>query len=95
MSRALGLAVLLAALALAAPAPAYPPITCGRTTVAGHAYIVRTHGPKCGFAVKWARAFMARRQSPAGYRCKAYGPDVPAQCLRSGRKSTYFFATRA
>jgi hypothetical protein len=87
-------ALLALVLGLPAAAPAYPPITCGRTTVAGHAYVVRTHGPNCSKAIPWARAFIARHRSPRGFRCRAYGASVPAQCVRTGRKNTYFFATK-
>jgi hypothetical protein len=93
--RILIVAVVLAGLAAPAAAPAYPPITCGRTTVAGAAYIVRTHGPTCGKAIAWSRAFMLHRRAPKGFKCRAYGSDVPVHCTRTGRKNTYFFATRA
>jgi hypothetical protein len=87
--------VVAASLAAPAAAPAYPPITCGRTTVAGTAYIVRTHGPKCAKAIAWSRTYIRRQRAPAGFRCRAYGTDVPAHCIRTGRKNSYFFATKA
>lgn len=79
---------MLLALALVAPAaaPAYPPITCGRTTVKGHVMIVRTHGPSCSFAVRWVRAFVAHHAHPRGYRCRAYGAALPADCIASKRR---------
>jgi hypothetical protein len=93
--RAIIVLVLAAAVALPAAAPAYPPITCGRTTVSGVAYIVRTHGPKCAKAVPWSRAFMIKHRSPDGFRCRAYGESAPVVCIRKGQKNTYFNATRA
>ena len=91
---ALLLAVLaVAAVALPAAAPAYPPITCGRTTVAGHAYVVRSHGPTCGFALRWARSFIGHHGGPKGYRCRAYGKSVPADCVSRRSKYSYFLAT--
>ncbi|MFL5846607.1 MAG: hypothetical protein ACJ762_18135 [Solirubrobacteraceae bacterium] len=79
----------------AAPAPAYPPITCGKTSVRGTAYVVRTHGPNCTKAIGWTRTFMLKGRSPAGWRCKAYGADAPAVCIRNHHKNTYFNATKA
>ena len=57
-------------------------------------YVVRTHGPKCGKAITWARGFIARHRTPSGYTCRAYGAAVPAQCVRKGHKNTYFSATK-
>ena len=79
---------------LPAVAPAYPPITCGRTTVNHKTYIVRSHGPSCSNAIKWARTFIKSHRSPKGFTCRAYGAAVPAQCVRKGRKNTYFSATK-
>lgn len=96
LSLALGTAALAAAaLLLPAAAPAYPPITCGRTTVKSTAYVVRTHGPTCTKAIGWARTFMLKKRSPTGYRCKAYGADAPAVCIRKGHRNTYLNATKA
>ena len=94
MRRTLIAAALVLAAALPAAAPAYPPITCGRTTVKGQSYIVRTHGPSCSKAISWARTFITRHRAPTGYTCKAYGAAVPAQCVRKGHKNTYFGATK-
>jgi len=94
MRRRLALAAVLGAVLLPAAAPAYPPTTCGRTSVSGHAYIVRTHGPTCAFATKWVRQFMLHRKAPAHFSCKAYGAAVPAHCIRTGRKNTWFNATK-
>lgn len=85
---------LAAAVLLPAAAPAYPPITCGRTTVRGHTYVVRTHGPTCSFAIKWSRSYIARHRGPAGFSCRAYGASVPADCIRKGKKNAYFLATK-
>jgi hypothetical protein len=89
----LAAAVVLAALVLPVAAPAYPPITCGRTTISGKTYIVRTHGPNCTFATKWVRAFVQHRHKPKGYSCRAYGTGVPADCIKN--KKTYFLATKS
>lgn len=95
MLRRLPAAALLAVgLGLPAAAPAYPPITCGRTTVAHHAYVVRSHGPACDKAIRWVRTFVVHHRSPKGYRCRAYGAAVPAQCLRKGHRTIYFLATK-
>jgi hypothetical protein len=93
--RAIAALELAAAVAVPAAAPAYPPITCGRTTVAGVAYVVRSHGPKCARAISWSRGFMIRHRSPDGFRCRAYGESAPVVCVRKGKKNTYFNATRA
>lgn len=94
--RALVVGVLLAAaLALPAAVPAYPPITCGRTTIHGTVYVVRTHGPKCGFATKWVRTFAIHQRSPKGFRCRAYGAAVPANCINRKHRTSYFQATEA
>ena len=96
MARRLVLLLCLAALlAPVAAAPAYPPVTCGRVTVGGAAFVVRSHGPSCAKALSWARGYIAKRRTPAGYHCRAYGADVPAVCVRTGHKNTYFNATRA
>jgi hypothetical protein len=92
--RRLVLATVLAAIALPAAAPAYPPTTCGRTTVNGKPYVVRTHGPTCSFATKWVRQFMLHHTSPAHFTCKAYGAAVPAHCVRNGKKGRWFNATK-
>jgi hypothetical protein len=97
MKSRLALAALLAGLALPTGAPAYPPITCGRMTVAGGTYVVRTHGPTCAFAERWLRTFLTRHRGPDGYRCRAYGTDVPAYCksTRHRYRFRYFFANAA
>jgi hypothetical protein len=97
MKAALVVAAVLCALALPAGAGGYPPITCGRTTVAGSTYIVRTHGPTCGFAVRWVRAYLARRGHPDSYRCRSYGVQVPAYCknTRHRYRFRYFLANPA
>lgn len=87
--RRLALAVVGAgALLAAAPAgaPAYPPITCGRVAVSGHGYIVRTHGPSCGFAKHWVKVFIKYHHGPRGYKCRAYGSTVPAYCRGTHRR---------
>lgn len=93
--RALVAAVLVLTAALPAAAPAYPPITCGRTTVHGTALVVRTHGPKCSKAIAWTRTFVLKHHSPTGFTCRAYGESAPAVCIRKGKKNTYFNATKA
>jgi len=91
MRRGLVLGAFLA-LALASPATAYPPITCGRVASKAGTLIVRTHGPTCTFAKKWVKTYVARRAAPTGWRCRAYGADLPAHCVKKGRKSWYFMA---
>jgi hypothetical protein len=92
LRRSLIASALAVAAALPAAAPAYPPYTCGRTTVSGTSYLVRSHGPKCADAIRWSRAFIARHRSPKGFRCRAYGESVPVNCVRKGKKNTYFTA---
>ena len=92
LRRAVIATTLAVAAALPAAAPAYPPITCGRISVKGHSYVVRTHGPNCGFAIKWARNFIAHHRAPKGYKCRGYGAAAPANCIHSKQK--YFSATK-
>jgi hypothetical protein len=80
-------------LAAAAAAPAYPPITCGRESVRGKAYVVHTHGPNCSYATHWVREFLVHRRGPSGWKCRGYGAQVPVDC-QAGRKR-YFFANPA
>lgn len=75
------------------PAPAYPPITCGKVTVAGAVYVIRTHGPKCRFAKHWLKVYIGYQHGPTGYTCRAYGQSVPAYCRGTHRR--YFFANAA
>jgi hypothetical protein len=93
--RAIVALVLAAAAAVPAAAPAYPPITCGRISVSGVHYVVRTHGPKCAKAIGWSRTFIVKHRSPDGFRCRDYGDSAPAVCVRIGKKNTYFNATKA
>ncbi|MCW2967261.1 MAG: hypothetical protein JWM71_1033 [Solirubrobacteraceae bacterium] len=96
MRGSLLLAVLVAGvLALPGAAPAYPPITCGRTTLTHATYIVRTHGPTCTFAIKWVRAYIGHHRHPSGFRCRAYGKDVPADCVGPKGSKKYFLASPA
>jgi hypothetical protein len=86
----------LAVAALALPAEAYPPITCGRMTVKATTLIIRTHGPTCTFAKRGAKDFILRKRSPKGWTCKAYGAALPAQCHhRRHTRSLYFTAAPA
>jgi hypothetical protein len=93
-------AALVAALLTAATAStalAYPPITCGRITVGGTRYVIRTHGPSCTTAIRGVKGFMAHRTSPRFFKCKRYGGDVPAYCVGSlpKYKRRYFFANKS
>jgi hypothetical protein len=92
--RALALAASAGALLLAAPAGhAYPPRTCGMTTVKGVRVVVRTHGPTCGFATRGTRRWMARHRAPKRFRCRSYGGSEPALCRdRRKPRQRYFFA---
>lgn len=95
MKRSIALTgAIVAGLVLPAVAPSAPPVTCGRTTVAGHPYIVRSHGPSCPKAIRWSRAYISGHRSPTGFRCRSYGASVPAHCTRIGRPKTYFFASK-
>ena len=85
---------LVLAVLLPAAAPAYPPVTCGRITVKGTSYVVRSHGPACGKAISWSRTFITRHRAPTGFRCRSYGASVPVSCVRKGKKNTYFSATK-
>jgi len=88
-------AVVVAAVVAAAPVFAYPAITCGRISVAGQTYIVKSHGPSCPFAIKGLKTFMAHKTSPRLYKCRRYGPNIPAYCVGTGKYSKrYFFATK-
>jgi len=86
-------AIAAVALAFAAAAPAYPPITCGQISVSGKRLVVRTHGPNCGFAERWVKEFIAHHTKPKGFTCRSYGKYVPADCKAS--KNRYFLANPA
>jgi hypothetical protein len=89
-------AVAALALATAATAAAAPPITCGRISHGGARYVVKSHASSCPFATRSLRSFMADRTSPPLFRCRRYGPNIPAYCIGSGKYSKrYFFATKA
>jgi hypothetical protein len=85
----------VAALLLAVPATAYPPHTCGQVTHSGTAYVVRTHGPSCGTALRGVRTFLAHHRSISGFRCRSYPGSIPAYCKNRKHKLRYFFASPA
>ena len=88
-------ALVMTAIVAPAPASAYPPITCGRISVGGQRYIVKSHGPSCPVAIAGVKAFMARKTSPRLYKCRRYGASIPAYCIGTGKYSKrYFFATK-
>ena len=88
----MGLLVALA-LAVAAPAGGYPPRTCGQVTWNLTQYVVRSHGPKCGDALRGVRSFLERHRAPRGFKCRAFGLDTPAYCKDVHHpKSRYFLA---
>jgi hypothetical protein len=90
------LATALLTAVLAGSAAAYPPITCGRVTVGGHRYVVKTHGPSCTTAIRGVKGFIVHHASPRFYRCKSYGGDIPAYCIGAIEKyrKRYFFASK-
>jgi hypothetical protein len=96
--RGLGAAIAAVAVAAAVAAPtvsAYPAITCGRISVGGQTYIVKSHGPSCSFAIHGLREYMAHKTSPRLYKCRRYGANIPAYCLGTGKYSKrYFFLTK-
>jgi hypothetical protein len=81
----------LLAVAVALPAGAYPPITCGRLTVKGAALIVRTHGPKCADAKRGVRTYLERKRAPKGWTCRAYGATLPVHCAENKHKRSRYF----
>jgi hypothetical protein len=90
----------LAACALAGSAsarPAYPPITCGRTSISGTKYVIKTHGPSCTTAISGVKGYIVHHKSPRFFRCKSYGGDIPAYCIGAIEKykKRYFFANKA
>ena len=87
--------LVVGALLVPAVAPAYPPITCGRTKLNGRVYVVRTHGPSCPFARHWVRKFGRRHRAPKGFRCRSYGKPVPVNCINRKHRTSYFQATAA
>jgi hypothetical protein len=93
--RALVVGLAVAAVLAAVPAAAYPPRTCGRVTQQGKAYVVRTHGPSCGTALRGVRTFLAHHRSISGFRCRSYAGSVPAYCKDRTHKFRYFFANPA
>lgn len=82
---------------LASSAVAAPPITCGRVTLAGKRYVVKSHGPSCTTAINGVKGYVAKRTSPRYYKCRSYGGDIPAYCVGdiAKYKRRYFFATKA
>jgi hypothetical protein len=93
--RTVALGIVGLALALACPAAAYPPVTCGRFTYAGASYVVHSHGPNCGFANRWSKAFIAHRRKPRHFSCRGYGSSLPVYCKDAHRRYQYFFASLA
>jgi hypothetical protein len=93
MRRLFAVAALGAALAFTASATAVPPITCGPVKLNGKRYVVKSHISSCTFAIRGVKAFVAHRTSPALFKCKRYGADIPAYCIGTGKyKKRYFFA---
>jgi hypothetical protein len=90
------LAVALLTGLLAAPAGAYPPITCGRITYKSTRYVVKAHGPSCTTAIRGVKGFLGHHASPRFYRCRSYGGDIPAYCIGAVAKykNRYFFASK-
>ena len=93
MIRRVLLVALAASAALPALGPAAPPITCGRITVDGTTYVVRSHNPPCSKAIRWSRAYLVSKTTPDGFRCRSYGESLPVHCVKRTRHTTYFFAT--
>jgi hypothetical protein len=83
------------AVVAAAPVSAYPAITCGRISVGGQSYVVKSHGPSCSFAIRGLKAYMAHKTSPRLYKCRRYGANIPAYCIGTSKYSKrYFFLTK-
>ena len=93
------LALVLVAAALAAvttTAVAAPPITCGRITMKGKRYVVKSHKASCTTAINGVKRWVYRHSSPRFYACKTIGGDIPAYCKGTGKyKRRYFFASKA
>lgn len=61
----------------------------------GMRYVVKSHGPSCPFAIRNLRAYIARRTSPALFKCRRYGVNIPAYCVGTRKYSKrYFFASK-
>jgi hypothetical protein len=89
------LVAVAAALLVATAASAYPAITCGRISYGGQAYVVKSHGPSCTFAIRGVKAYLAHRTSPRLFKCRRYGANIPAYCTGTGKYSKrYFFASK-
>ena len=91
-------ALLLAAVALAVPAPApavVAPKDCGFKTVGGKRYNVKADGVTCSWAKPRAVAYLRSGARPSGWSCRKYSPSVTSmrfKCSKGTRKT--FFAIR-
>jgi hypothetical protein len=81
--------VVAALLATTLPAAAtVPPTDCGRTTVKGKRYEIKTHLVSCKRGKPWARSYLRSGAKPKGYSCRNYSAKVTKFrfiCRRGGR----------
>jgi hypothetical protein len=90
---ALGLAGPLVASWPAGTAVAYPPYTCGTVTQDAKNYVVRSHGPTCGFALNGTRRYLRTHRSPPGFRCTTFSGSVSLDCVSRRSRYRYFLAS--
>jgi opacity protein-like surface antigen len=94
LMRILPAALLVAALALPAAAPAVvPPRDCGFKTVKGTKYNVKVDGVTCKWGKPRAVTFLKSGSKPSGWTCKRYkNTALKFKCSKGTNKS--FFAIK-
>jgi hypothetical protein len=77
------------AVGLAAPAGATTsPRVCGKVTIKGQEYLIKTHLLTCSKGKPYATTYLKRHRRPKGWKCTDYPPEQSAiafTCRRSGR----------
>ena len=89
--------VLAAAVAavLSLPASAtVPPNNCGRTTVKGQRYEIKTHQVTCKRGKPMARSYLRSGRRPKGWSCRNYSARVTKFRFICRRGARDFFAIR-
>jgi hypothetical protein len=88
-------ALVLGLLALALPAFAtVPPNNCGRTTVKGQRYEIKTHQVTCKRGKPMARTYLRSGRRPKGWSCRNYSAKVTKFRFICRRGARDFFAIR-
>ena len=90
------LAVACAAVLALAPAATaiVPPRNCGKITVEGKRYQIKSDQLRCRRAKRYSRRYLASGDRPSGYRCTNYSARETRLKFRCAKGLRTFFAIR-